>query len=134
MDRPLKAPYKNGLEGACVLVGEDEILIALDIAATLSEAGGTVIGPCTSLSHLLKLAKQEHLSAAILDIQLGRKTTEPVAETLYDRGIPFLFYSGQGLPDSMRSRWPACVVLSKPADQKSLVRAVTALLDAGRDV
>jgi DNA-binding response OmpR family regulator len=134
MDLPLKAPHKNGLDGACILVGEDEILIALDIAATLSEAGGTIIGPCTSISHLLKLAQQEQLSAAILDIQLGRKTTEPVAEALDARSIPFLFYSGQGLPDSMRTRWPKCVILSKPVDQKSLVRAVKALLDASRGV
>jgi DNA-binding response OmpR family regulator len=134
MDLPLKAPYKNGLDGACILVGEDEILIALDIAATLSEAGGTIIGPCTSISHLLKLAQQEQLSAAILDIQLGRKTTEPVAEALDARSIPFLFYSGQKLPDSMRTRWPECVVLSKPANQTSLIRAVKALLDASHDV
>jgi DNA-binding response OmpR family regulator len=134
MDLPLKAPYKNALDGAGILVGEDEILIALDIAATLSEAGGTIIGPCTSISHLLKLAQQEQLSAAILDIQLGRKTTEPVAEALDARSIPFLFYSGQKLPDSMRTRWPECVVLSKPANQTSLIRAVKALLDASHDV
>jgi two-component SAPR family response regulator len=128
MEPPLKTPPRNGLEGTRILVGDDEILIALDIAAILSDAGAAVIGPCTSLSHMLKLAKQEQLSGAILDIQLGRATTETVAEALFDRRIPFLFYSGQRLPESIRMRWPECIVVPKPADELTLVKALAALL------
>jgi DNA-binding response OmpR family regulator len=132
MEPPLKAPYRNGLEGARILVGDDEILIALDIAATLTDAGAIVIGPCTNLSHLLKLAKQEQLSAAVLDIQLGRATTQPVAQALSDRQIPFLFYSGQTLPEDMRQKWPACILVSKPAAEKILITAVMELLARSR--
>jgi DNA-binding response OmpR family regulator len=132
MELPLKAPYRNGLEGARILVGDDEVLIALDIAAILTDAGATIIGPCTNLAHLLKLARQEHLSAAVLDIQLGRATTQPVAEALSERQIPFLFYSGQALPEKMRLRWPKCVLVSKPAAEAELITAIIGLLTRSR--
>jgi DNA-binding response OmpR family regulator len=116
------------LKGARVLVVDDEILIALDIGESLAEAGAEILGACMTLAPALEIVHDGGVSAAVLDIRLGRETTEPLAMALSERGIPFLFYSGQVLPYSMRERWPGCVVLTKPAAQGALVAAVKALI------
>lgn len=116
------------LKGARVLVADDEFLIALDVEATLTDAGADVVGLCATLAETLAFVKVEDISVALLDIRLGRQTTELVAEVLIDRGIPFAFYSGQALPEGVRARMPNCTVIPKPAEQGVLVRAVAALL------
>src|ERR1700710_1124273 len=86
------------LDGVRVLVVDDEILIALDIEATFLEAGAEAVILCLTLSEALSAAAAENLSVATLDVRLGRETSEAVAALLYERGIPFIFYSGQSLP------------------------------------
>jgi DNA-binding response OmpR family regulator len=117
------------LQGACILVVDDEIMIGLDIEATFREAGAEVIGPCTTLSEAVKMASAMPLQAAVLDVRLGRKSTGPVARVLNDRGIPFLFYSGQDLPADLRTAVPDAQVLVKPISQSLLLQAVARLID-----
>jgi DNA-binding response OmpR family regulator len=118
----------NELAGARILVAEDEILIALDIRSMLIDAGAEVIGPATTIESARTFAQNESLTAATLDIRLGRKTTETIAAILSDRGIPFIFYSGQPLPPDMGARWPQCPVISKPGDQRRIVATLVAIL------
>jgi hypothetical protein len=69
------------------------------------------------------------LSAATLDVSLGRRTTEAIAAILSGRGIPFVFfYSGQSLPTDMAARWPECPVIVKPADRRTIVSTIVTLL------
>jgi DNA-binding response OmpR family regulator len=126
--RANEAEAARRLSGARILVVEDEAFIAFDLQATLTDAGAEVIGPTLTLAEAFALAGRENLSAAILDVRLGRDTIEPVARQLAARGIPFLFYSGQVETDTIRSEWPQCKVISKPATVRTLVRAVAALL------
>jgi CheY-like chemotaxis protein len=127
-----EASSRYPLQGHRILVADDEIVIALDIEATLVDAGAEILGPSTTLAHALKLAERETLSAATLDIRLGRQTTEAVADVLAQRGIPFVFYSGQALPSSMRERWPQAVVIAKPVEPRVILAAVTKLIKQGR--
>ena len=126
-----KAEHGQLLQGLRILVADDEIIIALDIEATLSEAGAEVVGPFGTLRQTLEAAAIEPLSAAILDIRLGKVNTGPVAEKLVARRIPFLFYSGQSLPQDMLAYSGAHPVLSKPAGNGAFVRALLDLV--GRD-
>ncbi|TAK50387.1 MAG: response regulator [Xanthobacteraceae bacterium] len=119
------------LRGFRILVAEDEIIVALGLEATLREAGADVVGPCATLPAALQAAQDEKLSAAVLDVQLGRDTTEAVALLLSSRKIPYLFYSGQQLSAEFRARAPDAPSLIKPVAQKVLVDAVAGLLDTG---
>lgn len=110
------------LRGMRILVADDEFLIAVTIEETLREAGAEILSAAT-LSAALKTANDEPLSAALLDVRLGRQTTEAVADVLATRAVPFVFYSGQALPESMRKKHRAAPVLIKPATQEALVDA-----------
>ena len=116
------------LGGLCILIADDEILIGIDMEVTLREAGAEIVGPCTSLADALRAAESEGIGAAVLDVRLGRDTSEPIARRLAARGIPFLFCTGHSLRDDMRARLPDAPVLIKPVGTDALVAAVARLV------
>ncbi len=116
------------LQGARVLVVDDEILIALDIEATLRAVGVAIIDICTTVADAMKIAREAPVQAAVLDIRIGQETSAAVADALDRRHIPFLFYSGQSMPAEMPPALQNHVVLSKPVPQADLVAAVVRLM------
>jgi DNA-binding response OmpR family regulator len=116
------------LDGARVLVVEDDFLIGLELCAILTDAGAEVIGPMQTVQSALARAGDQTFSAAILDIRLGKETVEPVAQCLAEQHVPFLFYTGQSRTDPVRAIWPECQIVAKPALPTSLLRAVAALV------
>jgi DNA-binding response OmpR family regulator len=116
------------LKGFRVLVAEDEAIIAFELEAFLTEAGAIVIGPSYNLDDAMDHADGDELSAAVLDIRLGEENIAPVARRLTERGIPFLFYSGQVDTDPILAEWPNSVLISKPASPRIVVHALAELL------
>jgi DNA-binding response OmpR family regulator len=119
------------LQGARVLVVDDEFLIAAQLEADLSAAGAEVIGPLLTVSEALAAAAREDLTAAVLDIQIGSDSIGAVALELSARGIPFVFYTGQVHTDPIRAQWPMCRVVSKPAPAHRLIAEVAAVMETG---
>jgi len=122
--------HSDRLRGARILVADDELLIALDIEDVIVGAGAEAVGPCTTLSSTLSAIENEELSAAILDIRLGRETSDAAARRLREKNTPFLFYTGQALPEEMRMFLADAPVLTKPANSQSLVAALEELINA----
>lgn len=118
------------LKGARVLVVEDELLIALDMEMAFRAAGAEVVGPCYVLPSALRVARNEPLSLAVLDIRLDHVTTKDVSDVLNQRGIPFFFYSGQSLPAEMQDNYGSVPFVGKPATQEELVSVARAVLSA----
>lgn len=116
------------LRGARLLVAEDEVLIALELHAILADAGAEVVGPALSIPAALTLAATETLSGAILDLTLLRSTIVPVAQVLAQRGVPFVFYTGQDDVRPVVAEWPESRIILKPALPRVVVRAIAAAL------
>lgn len=120
-----------GLEGRRILVVEDEMLIAVSIEETLQGLGCVVVGPVGKLDAALRLAGDEALDAAVLDVAVRGGHVYPVAERLLARGVPFVLASGYGewaLPENLRDR-PR---LTKPFTPQELEEQARALCDGGR--
>ncbi|MBV9590670.1 MAG: response regulator, partial [Hyphomicrobiales bacterium] len=83
------------LSGARLIVVEDDFLILMELESALADAGAKIVGSCRTLDAAMSLVEADGLAAAILDIRLGRDTVEPAARRLAERGIPFIFYTGQ---------------------------------------
>ena len=111
------------LRGLTILVAEDEFLIGVDLAESLREAGAD-IRVAADVAMALRNVADGKLSAALLDIRLGRQTSEAVADALAARGIPFLFYSGHEPPAALRGKHPQAMVLIKPAGSDAVIEAV----------
>ena len=86
---------------------EDEPLVAIEIAHILKKAGFDVIGPARAVAPALSLIEERGCDAAVLDINLGGETSEPVAWRLLTRGAPFVALSGY----SNRSTRPCSAAL-----------------------
>jgi CheY-like chemotaxis protein len=86
----MSVPVHPNLRGRCLLVVEDEFMIALDLAQWLEELGMQVIGPAGSVSDALKLveANAGRIDGALLDINLRGERVYPVADALAVRGCP----------------------------------------------
>jgi DNA-binding NtrC family response regulator len=119
------------LEGARLLVVEDEIIILLELEAVLLDAGAAV-RLCGTVAQALYLVNHEEaFAAAVLDIRVGQSDIAPVARALERRGIPFVFYTGQTQFEPVRAQWPTCPIVTKPAPSWMITGAVARLLRAG---
>jgi two-component sensor histidine kinase/CheY-like chemotaxis protein len=111
-----------------VLVVEDEALIAMEIAATLSDAGFEVLGPASSVAQALALIESTGCHAAVLDTNLGAETSEPVALRLRSTKTQFVTVSGysrEQLPVGLRD----APLLNKPLRSEQLVAAIRRCLE-----
>jgi DNA-binding response OmpR family regulator len=106
-----------------VLIVEDEFFIALDIGQQLADAGFEVVGPAPSVAKALKLVADQGCDVAILDVNLGGETSEPVAQKLRDSDKPFVVLTGYA-SDSRQPWFGAAPVLSKPLRMEDLVAAL----------
>jgi DNA-binding response OmpR family regulator len=115
------------LEGARVLVVEDEYLVAALIQDMLEAAGCVVTGPIPRLPEALDAADRDSYDAAVLDINLGGARIDPVAAVLSRRNVPFLFvtgYGANGLPREYAGRPRLC----KPFRMADLIGTLSSLV------
>jgi DNA-binding LytR/AlgR family response regulator len=83
--------HDRGLRGRRVLIVEDEILIAGDLADYFAQLGADIIGPALTLEDGFRLSA--HAEAAVLDLNLRGEMSFPLAEALLARNVPFVFFT-----------------------------------------
>jgi CheY-like chemotaxis protein len=106
----------------CVLVVEDEMLVAMMLEEMLKDLGYRVI-KAARLAKAASLAATEPIAFAILDVNLAGMASYPVAEELRRRGIPFVFATGYA-PGSLRAEFQDCPVLRKPYMARQVQQAL----------
>ena len=73
----------------------------------------------------------ERVDGAILDVAFPREDVTLVVDALLDRGIPFIFCTGAGVPSALQQRSPDAPVHSKPVTPEVLIRPLGAFLARG---
>jgi CheY-like chemotaxis protein len=111
------------LAGLRLLVVEDEALVAMLIEDLLRDLGCTVVGPVGSVARALALLRREAIDGALLDVNLGKERSYPVADALAARGVPFVFLTGYAEIDGSHA---AACVLQKPLAAAALARTLAA--------
>jgi DNA-binding NtrC family response regulator len=119
------------LQGARILVVEDDFFIAMELESILTDAGGQVVGLCRTVEDALASAATGDFVVALLDFRMGEETTMAVAQRLATRHVPFAFYTGQA-QESLFVDWPDCRVLSKPAQPQTVIDTLADLLRGDR--
>jgi DNA-binding NtrC family response regulator len=129
LDKRGKEPNEQGLlRGLSVLLVEDDFLLLSELESVLHDAGAETVYSCRTVGEANALLDKHNVSAAILDVRIGRESAAPVARKLARHATPFLFYTGQLSTDRFMSEWPNRPVLSKPARSQVIVRALADLL------
>ena len=117
---------------SCVLIVEDEVLIAIDMQLELEDGGFRVLGPARSVRSALALLETSAPDAAVLDLNLRDELVTPVALALRQNGIPFLLASAD-IQGSLATEAVLAGVenIGKMRAPGELVDAVAGLLNLG---
>jgi light-regulated signal transduction histidine kinase (bacteriophytochrome)/CheY-like chemotaxis protein len=115
------------MEGKCVLLVEDSLIIALDAEDIVRRLGAEEVMIASSPEGGLAELARIKPDLAVLDINLGDRTSFPVADRLNSLGIPYLFATGYGeqamLPELHRN----VPVVQKPYTMANLARGLVDL-------
>ena len=127
MGHPQTPPGKM-LAGRDLLLVEDSLIIALDAEDIVSRLGADTVSTAATVEAALDSIDAHQPSVAMLDINLGDRTSFAIADRLMDLGVPFLFATGYGeqaqLPMEHRGR----PVVQKPYTLENVARAMDDLL------
>lgn len=115
------------LDHCRVLVVEDDSLVGFDVRSLLREAGCEVVGPFPSKNSALRAISEQHIDAAVVDVNLGDSFSFSVADALTWAKVPFLWLTGYS-PSVLPDRYRGHPLLDKPYTPASLIGALETVL------
>ncbi|UVK49431.1 response regulator (plasmid) [Mesorhizobium sp. AR07] len=115
------------LSGRRVLVVEDEILVLMMIEDMLSDLGCQSVISAATIGQAITLIKAQIFDAAMLDMNLDGDDSNTVADALAERGVPFIYSTGNSDRD-MRKGFSDRAVLRKPFSFDELTSKLERLL------
>lgn len=129
-----KAPSEDAALPLCILIVEDEPIIAIDLQFLFSSQGFDVLGPANSVDMALNLLNSSLPNVAVLDVNLHGHSVVPVARRLQSLGIPFVLSSAYDAADLQCYDVLANIEnVQKPVQAGRMLTAIRrALTSAGR--
>ena len=116
------------LTGLDILLVEDSLLIAMDAEEMLRDLGAASVEVVGSAAEALAFIAATSCRVAVLDINLGRGTSMPVADELAKRAIPFIFASGYSDSSTIPERFRHVRIVGKPYSSSALASAIVGVM------
>lgn len=111
---------------ALVLIVEDDALVAMDAADSVSCAGVEAV-TVESVTDAIGILEREDISAAILDFHVRDGTVTPLIERLSERHIPYRVVTGSPAAELAAGGVPLDLCARKPADYLAIVGALVGI-------
>jgi CheY-like chemotaxis protein len=124
---PFAHDSKPNLRDRCILLVEDETVLAFLVEDMLADLGCRQVLYAASVPEALALLRQRRPDAAVLDVNVKNEMVYPVAENLAAAQIPFLFATGYGR-GGIPEPWHSVTVIQKPFVLATLAAALDAIL------
>ncbi|WP_367717357.1 response regulator [Nitratireductor sp. GISD-1A_MAKvit] len=122
---------KKTLDGARVLLVEDEALIAMSIEELCREHGAEDVTTVSTFEELdPQVLETRRISSAILDIRISENWTDAFARLLQSRRIPFVFATGYASNHHIFEGFSDIPVVEKPYKDSDLIEALTRAMTA----
>lgn len=112
------------LAGRALLV-EDSMIIALDAEEMLLGAGVERVDTASGVDEALRLIGSARPDFAVLDVNLGKGTSFPIADALVALGIPYVFASGYGEDAGFPDAHSGVPVVDKPYTADRLITTIS---------
>jgi len=112
-------PSTITVAGNRIMIVEDEALVAMALRESLDEMGFSVLGPFNRISEAMIALRNNHIDAAVLDVNLGGEMIYPLADVLAADHVPFIFITGYGA-EEIEPRYTGVPVLQKPIESDAL--------------
>ncbi|MBO1073161.1 HWE histidine kinase domain-containing protein [Roseomonas marmotae] len=107
-----------------IMLVEDNLLIAMDAEDQLRRLGAASVEVASNVQAALQIISRSPPDIALLDMNLGRENSFPVADALTARGIPFVFATGYGEASAFPERFRDAAVIKKPYTQNDIRAAL----------
>jgi len=109
-----------------LLLAEDELFVAMDVAEIAEGVGFAVDGPHESLSATLAAIGSDpgRFRAAILDVRLIDGEVFPAADRLAQAGVPIIFHSGHASGGALVAHYPGATICAKPCQPEAIEAAL----------
>ena len=112
------------LPGKRVLIVEDNPVLAYDIDDLMKDVGAITVGPALDLHSGLKMARENGLDAALLDIDLGGEYVWPLARELRGHRVPTIFISAECTERDFPEEFRGEKCLDKPAIREQILQSL----------
>jgi len=116
------------LDQARVMIVEDDVFTAADMALTVEQADGVVVGPVATVAEALAILSEVEIDAAILDCNLLDRDITPVAVRLRSTQIPVVICSALGMPRELAELCPDIPTIIKAARAAEVVSRLAAII------
>lgn len=114
---------RGKLHGFCILIAEDEYLLAGILAELVSLNGGTVVGPVASEEDGWTILDRLKIDGAVLDVRLEDGSCFPLAEALLRRRVPVIFTTGHSVSE-IPEKFRDLPTFTKPSKFEQLVDCI----------
>ena len=122
---PVRTPRELVPADLTILLLEDNLVISMDVEAMLDDMGFAEVKVASTVAAAIAILQAGGIGCALLDVNLGRETSIPVAELLRAKGIPFAFASGYGDPELLPEIFRDVTVITKPYGEKRVLDALS---------
>lgn len=126
-DHAQEAEFSAAIHTGAALVVEDNVIIAMEAEDVLRDLGFDDCRVAGTVADALAVTETGEVTFAMLDVNLGKETSEAVAQDLVRRGVPFIFASGYGERSMLAETFPGVPVVTKPYGQRDVQAAMARL-------
>lgn len=113
-----------------ILIVEDNVLIADDVARFLRSYGYAVAGEAPSIESGLRMVQAGRIDGALVDVDLFGQPSIPVCQALQTKGVPFAFLTGYGRHPVL-SQFSQAPYIAKPPSAPHVLAALNTVLPPG---
>ena len=121
----MEQTVSESIAGKCVLVVEDDYVLAREVCNDLKSHGVNVLGPAPTVHYASLIIGRRRLDGAILDIKLFGQEVYELVDVVMARGVPIIFAMAYQ-KDRIDARYRSVDTLHKPLDLGHLRRKVAA--------
>lgn len=116
------------LAGLNVLLVEDNMIIAIDAEGMLSDLGAATVVVAATIPAAEAAANVQRFDFAMLDVNVGTRTSFDFAAQLKVQNVPYIFASGYGDQVPLSATQSLAVVVQKPYNLEHVSAAVAQTL------
>ena len=110
-----------------VLVVEDNIIIAMDAEDIMESLGATSVTTVSNVNAAIEAISETSFAFALLDVNLGTETSEPIAALLTEKNVRFAFATGYGDATAATKNFKGVPVIQKPYEESSIANGLALL-------
>lgn len=110
-----------------VMILEDNVFISMQLEDQVQQLGHEVLKPVKTVEEAMALISQDIVEFSLIDVELGESLATTVAQELSDRGVPFVYVTGND-ERLVRATMPEGRILGKPILASDLREVLTTAL------